>query len=149
MICLPSTSLPICTSVPLSRCLPTPPFSLYKSRLSVCPSVRLSVCPSVRLSDRLSVFLSICLFPCLTKPLETRKQIFSGLLFLVRSTTNSLFPRGYSSARLSFCLLFCLCSVYATSFSDFTNFHISTTFSVLCLPLRDYVSWLAWIIIMR
>ena len=141
MICLPPTSLPICTSVPLSRCLPTPPFSLYKSRLSVCPSVRLS--------DRLSVFLSICLFPCLTKPLETRKQIFSGLLFLVRSTTKSLFPRGYSSACLSFCLFFCLCSVYATSFSDFTNFHISTTFSILCLPLRDDVSWLAWIIIIR
>ena len=138
MICLPSTSLPICTSVPLSRCLPTPPFSLYKSRLSVCPSVRLSVCPSVRLSDRLSVFLSICLFPCLTKPLETRKQIFSGLLFLVRSTTKSLFPRGYSSACLSFCLLFVyvlfmrqafLTSQTSTSLqlSQFSVYHCETT----------------------
>ena len=128
MICLPPTSLPICTSVPLSRCLPTPPFSLYKSRLSVCPSVRLS--------DRLSVFLSICLFPCLAKPLETRKQIFSGLLF--RSTTKSLFPRGYSSACLSFCLLFVyvlfmrqafLTSQTSTSLqlSQFSVYHYETT----------------------
>ena len=135
MICLPPTSLPICTSVPLSRCLPTPPFSLYKSRLSVCPSVRLS--------DRLSVFLSICLFPCLAKSLETRKQIFSGLLF--RSTTKSLFPRGYSSACLSFCLLF----VYVLFMRQAFLTSQTSTLSILCLPLRDDVSWLAWIIIMR